>query len=59
MKISLVSAILIFVIIVFYGMQVKEDFRGGRSFGKRGGASRWIKLIALIIILVIVFINPK
>jgi len=59
MKISLVAAILIFVAIVFFGMQVKEDFRGSRSFGKRGGGSRWIKLIALVIIIAALFINTK
>ena len=59
MKISLVAAILIFVVIVFFGMQVKEDFRGSRSFGKRSRASPWIKLIALVIIIVALFINPK
>jgi hypothetical protein len=55
-----VAAILIFVIIVFYGMQVKEDFRSRISFGrKRGVPSRWIKLIALVIILITVFIHSK
>jgi len=59
MKISLVAAILIFVVIVFFGMQVKEEFRGSRSFGKKSGGSSWIKLIVFIIIISAFFINTK
>ena len=53
------AAILIFVIIVFYGMQVKEDFRSRISFGRKRGVPSWIKLIALVIILITVFIHSK
>jgi hypothetical protein len=59
MKISLVAAILIFVVIVFFGIQVKEDFRGSRSFGKKSGGSRWINLIALIIVGISILFHPK
>ena len=59
MKLSLVAAILIFVIIVFFGMQVKEEFRGRMGSGRKGSGSRWINLIALIIIGISILFHPK
>lgn len=51
MKISLVLAILIFIAIVFFGMQIKEEFKGfiSKSGSRRGTKTNaWLGLFVLI-----------
>jgi len=61
MKISLVLAILIFVAIVFFGMQIKEEFKGYRSkSGSRTSKTNaWLGLFVLIWVFLFVVPHSK